>query len=135
MQEGCHGPERVRLQLLPFPPGGAARFTLRCKLCRQTEALADVAAVSTCGNNGFQIWHSLCILTIATPDSAMPCAVNGRIEMIGWAVTFLIIALIAGVLGFSGVAGTAANIAWILFVVGLILAIVMFIGGRRRPPV
>jgi uncharacterized membrane protein YtjA (UPF0391 family) len=68
-------------------------------------------------------------------NSAMPCAVNGRIEMIGWAVTFLIIALIAGVLGFSGVAGTAANIAWILFVVGLILAIVMFIGGRRRPPV
>ena len=39
--------------------------------------------------------------------------------MIGWAVTFLIIALIAGVLGFSGIAGTAANIAWILFVVGL----------------
>lgn len=62
-------------------------------------------------------------------------AANGRMEMIGWAVTFLIIALIAGVLGFSGVAGTAANIAWILFVVGLILAIVMFIGGRRRPPI
>jgi len=55
--------------------------------------------------------------------------------MIGWAVTFLVIALIAGALGFSGIAGTAANIAWILFVVGLILALVMFIGGRRRPPI
>lgn len=69
------------------------------------------------------------------PDRGGVLCGNGRIEMIGWAVTFLIIALIAGVLGFSGVAGTAANIAWILFVVGLILAIVMFIGGRRRPPV
>ena len=57
-------------------------------------------------------------------------------NMIGWAVTFLIIALVAGVLGFSGIAGTAANIAWILFVVGLILAVVMFIAGRRgRPPI
>ncbi|MCB1675040.1 MAG: DUF1328 domain-containing protein [Halioglobus sp.] len=53
--------------------------------------------------------------------------------MIGWAVTFLIIALIAGVLGFSGIAGTAVNIAWILFVVGLILAIILFITGRRPP--
>lgn len=53
--------------------------------------------------------------------------------MIGWAATFLIIALIAGVLGFSGVAGTAVNIAWVLFVVGLILAVVMFAIGRRGP--
>jgi uncharacterized membrane protein YtjA (UPF0391 family) len=53
--------------------------------------------------------------------------------MIGWAVTFLIIALVAGVLGFSGIAGTAVNIAWILFVVGLILAVIFFITGRRPP--
>jgi uncharacterized membrane protein YtjA (UPF0391 family) len=52
--------------------------------------------------------------------------------MIGLAVTFLIIALIAGVLGLSGVAGTAVNIAWILFVVGLILAVVTFVFGRGR---
>jgi uncharacterized membrane protein YtjA (UPF0391 family) len=55
--------------------------------------------------------------------------------MIGWAVTFLIIAIIAGVLGFSGIAGTAVNIAWILFVVGLILAVVFGLMGRRRPHV
>ncbi|MFO7555883.1 MAG: DUF1328 domain-containing protein [Desulfobacterales bacterium] len=55
--------------------------------------------------------------------------------MIGWAVTFLIIAIIAGLLGFSGIAGTAVNIAWILFVVGLILAIVFALLGRRRPPI
>jgi uncharacterized membrane protein YtjA (UPF0391 family) len=53
--------------------------------------------------------------------------------MLGWAVSFLIIALVAGLLGFSGVAGTAVNIAWILFVVGLILAVVMFVLGRRGP--
>jgi uncharacterized membrane protein YtjA (UPF0391 family) len=51
--------------------------------------------------------------------------------MIGWALTFLIVAIIAGVLGFSGIAGTAVNIAWILFVVGLILAIVFAVLGRR----
>jgi len=44
--------------------------------------------------------------------------------MFGWAITFLIVALIAAVFGFTGIAGVATNIAWILFVVGLILAIV-----------
>lgn len=56
---------------------------------------------------------------------------KGRIIMIGWAATFIIIALIAGLLGFTGIAGTAVNIAWILFVVGLVLGIVFFIMGRR----
>ena len=51
--------------------------------------------------------------------------------MLYWAVVFLIVGLVAGVLGFSGVAGTAVNIAWILFVVGLILALVFFVLGRR----
>lgn len=55
--------------------------------------------------------------------------------MIGWALAFLVIALIAGVLGFTGIAGAAANIAWILFVVGLILAVVFWAMGRRRPTV
>ncbi len=54
--------------------------------------------------------------------------------MFGWAITFLVIALVAGVLGFSGIAGVATNIAWILFVVGLIMAVVFFLMGRRRPP-
>ena len=51
--------------------------------------------------------------------------------MISWAVTFLIIAIIAAVLGFSGIAGTATSIAWILFVVGLILAVFFFVTGKR----
>jgi uncharacterized membrane protein YtjA (UPF0391 family) len=51
--------------------------------------------------------------------------------MFNWALTFLIVAIIAGVLGLSGIAGTATNIAWLLFVVGLIMAIIFAITGRR----
>lgn len=54
--------------------------------------------------------------------------------MLGWALTFLIVGLIAGLLGLSGIAGAATNIAWILFVIGLILALVFMITGRRPPP-
>ena len=51
--------------------------------------------------------------------------------MLNWAVTFLVIALIAGILGMSGIAGAATQIAWILFVVGLALAVIVAIGGGR----
>lgn len=51
--------------------------------------------------------------------------------MLGWAVTFLIIGLIAAVFGFTGIAGAATNIAWILFVVGIVLAVVFMISGRK----
>lgn len=53
--------------------------------------------------------------------------------MLNWAVTFLVIAIIAAILGFSGIAGAAVNIAWALFVIGLILAVVFFVAGRRPP--
>jgi uncharacterized membrane protein YtjA (UPF0391 family) len=55
------------------------------------------------------------------------------INMFSWALTFLVIGLIAAVFGFTGIAGTATNIAWILFVVGIILAIVFAVAGRRGP--
>jgi uncharacterized membrane protein YtjA (UPF0391 family) len=53
--------------------------------------------------------------------------------MLYWAAVFLIIGLVAAVLGFSGVAGMSMNIAWILFIIGLILAVVFFVMGRRPP--
>lgn len=53
--------------------------------------------------------------------------------MLSWALTFLVIALIAGVLGFGVVAGTAASIAKILFVVFLVMFIVGLLMGRRGP--
>ncbi len=52
--------------------------------------------------------------------------------MFGWAITFLVVALIAAALGFGGLAGTAAWAAKVVFVVGLILAVISFFFGRRR---
>jgi uncharacterized membrane protein YtjA (UPF0391 family) len=58
-------------------------------------------------------------------------AIRRRETMFNWAIIALVIAIIAGILGFSGIAGTATNIAWILFVVGLVLAIIFFLTGKR----
>jgi uncharacterized membrane protein YtjA (UPF0391 family) len=55
--------------------------------------------------------------------------------MLSWALTFLIVALIAAFFGFVGVAGTAAYIAKILFFVFLVLFVVSLIFGRRGPVV
>jgi uncharacterized membrane protein YtjA (UPF0391 family) len=51
--------------------------------------------------------------------------------MLSYAITFLIIALVAGILGFGVIAGTAAMIAKVLFLVFIILFVVSLIGGRR----
>lgn len=53
--------------------------------------------------------------------------------MIGWALTFLVVAMIAAVLGFGVIAGTAALIAKALFFVFLVLFVVSLIAGRRGP--
>ena len=54
--------------------------------------------------------------------------------MIGWAITFLIVALIAAVLGFGGIAGMAVEAAKIVFFVALVLfaisAVVHLMRGR-----
>jgi len=57
--------------------------------------------------------------------------------MLGWAVTFLVIALIAAALGFGGIAGASAGIAQILFFLFLFLFVVAMIARavRGRPPV
>ena len=51
--------------------------------------------------------------------------------MLNYAITFLLIALVAGVLGFGVVAGTAAMIARALFVIFLVLFIVSLIRGQK----
>jgi uncharacterized membrane protein YtjA (UPF0391 family) len=53
--------------------------------------------------------------------------------MFSWALTFFIIAIVAALLGFSGIAGTLTWAAQILFVAGLILAILFYFTGRRPP--
>jgi uncharacterized membrane protein YtjA (UPF0391 family) len=50
-----------------------------------------------------------------------------RIAMLGWALTFLVIALIAAALGFGGVAGAAAGIAKIIFFIFLVLLVVSLV--------
>jgi uncharacterized membrane protein YtjA (UPF0391 family) len=55
--------------------------------------------------------------------------------MLGWALTFLVIALIAAAFGFGGVvAGTASYIAQVLFFVFLVLFLISLIVPRVRPP-
>lgn len=51
--------------------------------------------------------------------------------MLGYAVTFLIIALIAGAMGFGLVGGMAYGAAKICFFVFLVLAVLSVISGRR----
>jgi uncharacterized membrane protein YtjA (UPF0391 family) len=55
-----------------------------------------------------------------------------EINMFGWAITFLIIALIAGALGFGVVAGTAFAAAKIVFVVALLAFLVSAVLGYSR---
>jgi uncharacterized membrane protein YtjA (UPF0391 family) len=54
--------------------------------------------------------------------------------MIGWAITFLIVALVAAILGFGGIVTFAVDIARIIFFVAIILfvmsAVLALIRGR-----
>ena len=47
--------------------------------------------------------------------------------MLGWALTFLVVALIAGVLGFTSIDGAAMGVAKILFFVFLVLFVVSLV--------
>lgn len=51
--------------------------------------------------------------------------------MLGYAVTFMIIALIAAAMGFGLVGGMAYGAAKIFFFVFLVLAVLSLLGGRR----
>lgn len=52
--------------------------------------------------------------------------------MLGWALTFLVIAIIAGIFGFGGVAAASTGIAQVIFAVFLILFAVSLIAGLIR---
>jgi uncharacterized membrane protein YtjA (UPF0391 family) len=57
--------------------------------------------------------------------------------MLSWALTFLIIALIAAVFGFTGIYVAAAGIAKILFFVFIVLFVISLVSGgvaRRDLP-
>ena len=52
--------------------------------------------------------------------------------MLGWVVTFLIVALIAGVLGFGGIAGASIEIAKAIFFIAVVLFIISAVVGVAR---
>ncbi|MCC7345788.1 MAG: DUF1328 domain-containing protein [Variibacter sp.] len=56
--------------------------------------------------------------------------------MLGWAITFLIVALVAALLGFGGIAGLSMEIAKIIFFVAVALFAIAAIVGlfRGRSP-
>jgi len=53
-------------------------------------------------------------------------------DMLGWALTFFIIAIIAAIFGFGGIAAGAATIAKVLFFVFVVLFLLSLIAGLVR---
>ncbi len=52
--------------------------------------------------------------------------------MLGWALTFLVVALVAAVLGFGGIAGLSIEIAKIIFFVAIVLFLISAVVGLMR---
>lgn len=52
--------------------------------------------------------------------------------MLGWALTFFILAIVAAAFGFGGIAGASAGIAQILFFLFLALLIISFVARAIR---
>ncbi|MES1200553.1 MAG: DUF1328 domain-containing protein [Pseudomonadota bacterium] len=58
--------------------------------------------------------------------------------MLGWALIFFVVAIIAAVFGFGGIASASAGIAQLLFFLFLVLFVVSLVTGLMRrggPPV
>jgi uncharacterized membrane protein YtjA (UPF0391 family) len=59
--------------------------------------------------------------------------------MLGWAIFFLVVALVAAALGFGGIAAVSAEFAQIVFWVFIVLFVISLIyslvTGRRPPAV
>jgi uncharacterized membrane protein YtjA (UPF0391 family) len=76
------------------------------------------------------------LLTAAGHTGGRKPAEGGN--MLSWALTFFIVALVAAALGFGGVAGLSADIGWLFAVIGVILLVVSMVSGgitHRGPPV
>ena len=54
--------------------------------------------------------------------------------MLGWSLTFLVVALIAGLLGFTTIAGAAIGLAKVAFYVFIVLFVVSLIMNFLRGP-
>lgn len=58
--------------------------------------------------------------------------IERRSDMLSWALTFFIVAIIAAIFGFGGIAAGAASIAKILFFLFLVLFVVSLLFGLVR---
>ncbi|MGE5522864.1 MAG: DUF1328 domain-containing protein [Rhodospirillaceae bacterium] len=50
--------------------------------------------------------------------------------MLYYALVFLVVGLVAGALGLFGVAAVASQIAWVLFLIGVVLLVIHLVSGR-----
>ncbi len=58
--------------------------------------------------------------------------------MLGWALMFLLVALLAGLFGFGGIASASVGIAQILFFIfllGFLVSLVVHLLRGRAPPI
>ncbi len=53
--------------------------------------------------------------------------------MLYYAVACLLVGLVAGALGLAGIAVVASQIAWILFLIGIVLLAIHLIKGHTPP--
>jgi len=60
---------------------------------------------------------------------------DGTMSLLGWALIFLVVAIVAAALGFGGIASAAAGIAKVLFFVFLVIFVVLLIMGLVGRPV
>jgi uncharacterized membrane protein YtjA (UPF0391 family) len=75
-------------------------------------------------------------VAVAELNAASAASSTGEQIMLGWALTFLVVALIAAVLGFGGIAGLSIEIAKIIFFVAIALFLISAVVGivRGRSP-
>jgi len=66
-------------------------------------------------------------------DSLLQHQRSGGAAVLYYALMFLVVGLIAAALGIYGVAAVASQIAWVLFLIGIVLLVVHLVtGGRPR---
>lgn len=53
--------------------------------------------------------------------------------MLYYALVFLIVGLIAEALGVTGIAAVASQIAWVLFLIGIVLLVIHLVRGAHPP--
>tara|TARA_B100000678_G_scaffold256316_2_gene234616 strand:- start:35255 stop:35488 length:234 start_codon:yes stop_codon:yes gene_type:complete len=72
------------------------------------------------------------VLSAVAQSSVIKPNTQKEIVMLGWALAFFVLAIIAAAFGFGGIAGASAGIAQLLFFVFLALLVITFIARAVR---